>query len=126
MFAVTLLATLFFGVQWGLLTGAVAGLAAFLWFSSLPRVTRVGSLDDDHVFRFVVRSGGGVVGLRLVLRVGRSGEGSQRDGKGGCAGGGGKLATNSHSQFFSRSVRPPVLRGIGPCNPHRSVTCLSW
>ncbi|MFQ6549089.1 SulP family inorganic anion transporter [Aestuariibius sp. 2305UL40-4] len=50
--AVAFLATILLGVQWGLVAGAAAGVLTFLWFSSLPRVTRVGAADgEDDVFR---------------------------------------------------------------------------
>ena len=70
--AVTFLATLAFGVQWGLLAGAVAGLAHFLWASSLPRITREGEDPETGLFRSVerddVRSDTGPV---LVVRIDR-------------------------------------------------------
>lgn len=73
VFAVTLLATLGFGVEWGLLTGALAGLAAYLWFSSVPRVTRVGLTDRDGIYRSVDREEVEVDTLPvLVVRFDRS------------------------------------------------------
>ena len=53
--AVTFFATLSLGVQWGLAAGALAGLANYLWFSSLPRVTRLGSDDGGETYRSVDR-----------------------------------------------------------------------
>lgn len=53
--ALTFLATVGLGVQWGLLVGAVAGLAAFLWFSSQPRVTRIGSSGKPGFYRSIDR-----------------------------------------------------------------------
>ena len=70
--AVTFLATLALGVQWGLLAGALAGIAQFLWASSLPRVTREGEDPETGLFRSVerddVRSDTGPV---LVIRIDR-------------------------------------------------------
>lgn len=51
--AITLLATLLLGVRAGLLLGTVAGLAAFLWVSSLPRVTVVGRTERPGIYRSV-------------------------------------------------------------------------
>ncbi|MBV7256171.1 STAS domain-containing protein [Pacificimonas sp. WHA3] len=54
---VTFAATLGLGVQWGLGVGAISGIAAFLWFSSLPRVTRLGErVQGDGRFRSVDRN----------------------------------------------------------------------
>jgi SulP family sulfate permease len=70
--AVTFLATLALGVQWGLLAGALAGIAQFLWASSLPRVTREGEDPETGLFRSVerddVRSDNGPI---LVIRIDR-------------------------------------------------------
>ena len=67
------LATLLLGVELGLLIGAGLGLAHFLWFSSLPRVTRIGTDDGGVSFRSVERD---EVELdthpALVVRVDRS------------------------------------------------------
>ncbi len=49
--AATFLATVLFGVRWGLVAGAVSGLAVFLWISSQPRVTRIGRADDADNYR---------------------------------------------------------------------------
>lgn len=70
---VTFLATLGFGVQWGLLAGALSGIASFLWSSSLPRVTREGrDPRSDQVYRSVSRDD--VIsdtGPVLVVRIDR-------------------------------------------------------
>ncbi|MGB7372017.1 SulP family inorganic anion transporter [Erythrobacter sp.] len=55
LIAVAFAATLIFGVELGLAIGALAGLAHYLWFSSLPRVTRIGSDDGGQSFRSVDR-----------------------------------------------------------------------
>ncbi|GFE64981.1 SulP family inorganic anion transporter [Litoreibacter roseus] len=71
--AVTFLATVLTGVQTGLLIGALAGIAAFLWFSSLPRVTRIGSAQDGEIYRSVDRDDIDVDTLPvLVVRIDRS------------------------------------------------------
>ncbi|MHB9879469.1 SulP family inorganic anion transporter [Pacificimonas sp. ICDLI1SI03] len=72
--ALTIMATLCLGVQWGLATGAAAGIIAFLWFSSLPRVTRLGETGGDTVhFRSVDREGVEVNSMPvLVIRIDRS------------------------------------------------------
>ncbi|MGB7420103.1 MAG: SulP family inorganic anion transporter [Erythrobacter sp.] len=73
LIAVAFVATLVFGVMLGLAIGALAGLAHHLWFSSLPRVTRIGSDDGGRTFRSVDRDN---VELRtlplLILRIDRS------------------------------------------------------
>lgn len=72
--AVTFLATLGLGVQWGLLAGALAGIAHFLWASSLPRVTREGEDPEagDGIFRSVDRAGvRSDTGPILVIRIDR-------------------------------------------------------
>ncbi|MGF1550597.1 MAG: SulP family inorganic anion transporter [Sphingomonadaceae bacterium] len=74
VFLVTLAATLAFGVKWGLALGALLGLAVYLWVSSVPRVTRVGSLDENgDAFRSVERDGVEPDTLPvLVVRIDRS------------------------------------------------------
>ncbi|QPH54596.1 SulP family inorganic anion transporter [Pontivivens ytuae] len=49
--AATFLATVLFGVRWGLVAGALSGLAVFLWISSQPRVTRIGRADGADNYR---------------------------------------------------------------------------
>ena len=69
----TLACTLLLGVQWGLMLGTLMGLAAFLWFSSVPRVTRVDKLDDLNVYRSIDRHEGGPRTLPvLIVRIDRS------------------------------------------------------
>lgn len=69
----TLALTLLLGVKWGLMAGTLMGIATFLWFSSLPRVTRVDKLDDINVYRSVDRKDGGVQTLPvLIVRIDRS------------------------------------------------------
>ena len=71
--AVTFLATLLLGVQWGLAVGAIAGLANFLWFSSLPRVTRLGSDDGGETYRSVDRDAVRIETLPVLpIRIDRS------------------------------------------------------
>lgn len=71
--AASFAATLLFGVQLGLAIGAVLGLAHFLWFSSIPRVTVVGSNDGGTTFRSARRDGVSVKTLPvLVVRIDRS------------------------------------------------------
>lgn len=71
--AIAFLATLIFGVRLGLAVGAGAGLAHFLWFSSLPRVTRVGSDDGGASFRSVDRDAVTIDTLPvLIVRIDRS------------------------------------------------------
>ena len=70
---IAFLATLIFGVRLGLAIGAGAGLAHFLWFSSLPRVTRVGSDDGGASFRSVDRDAVTIDTLPvLIVRIDRS------------------------------------------------------
>lgn len=70
---VAFLATLIFGVRLGLAVGAGAGLAHHLWFSSLPRVTRVGSDDGGTTFRSVDREAVVLDTLPvLIVRIDRS------------------------------------------------------
>ena len=54
--AVAFVATLLLGVRLGLAIGAVLGLGYFLWFSSVPRVTRIGTDDGGASFRSVDRA----------------------------------------------------------------------
>ena len=71
--AVSFLATLVLGVRMGLLAGAGAGLAHYLWFSSVPRVTRIGTDDGGHTFRSVERDDVALDTLPvLVVRIDRS------------------------------------------------------
>ena len=71
--AIAFLATLFLGVRMGLAIGAGAGLAHFLWFSSMPRVTRIGTDDGGISFRSVRRDEVEIDTLpALVVRVDRS------------------------------------------------------
>lgn len=51
----TFVATLVLGVRHGLVAGAGAGIFAFLWFSSLPRISRVGSTSHPGIYRTVDR-----------------------------------------------------------------------
>ncbi|MBD2843478.1 SulP family inorganic anion transporter [Erythrobacter rubeus] len=71
--AIAFAATLALGVELGLLVGALAAAAHHLWFSSLPRVTRVGTNDDGESFRSVQRDS---IELSedpaLVVRIDRS------------------------------------------------------
>lgn len=69
----TFLATTGFGVQWGLAAGALLGIANFLWFSSMPRITRLGYQADARHYRSVDRAEVEVDSLPvLVLRIDRS------------------------------------------------------
>ncbi|MEM7491058.1 MAG: STAS domain-containing protein, partial [Pseudomonadota bacterium] len=71
--AATLLGTAVLGVQTGLLIGAAAGIASFLWFSSMPRVTREGRAREDGIYRTVERDDVEVDTLPvLVVRIDRS------------------------------------------------------
>lgn len=73
LIAITFLATLVMGVQLGLAIGALAGLVHFLWFSSLPRVTRLGSDDGGYSYRSIDRDNVELCTLpTLILRVDRS------------------------------------------------------
>lgn len=73
VFLATLLATLGLGVQWGLAVGALLGIAAFLWFSSDPRITRIGSTDNGRSFRSVDRDDVETDTMPvLVVRIDRS------------------------------------------------------
>ncbi|MCH2487232.1 MAG: SulP family inorganic anion transporter [Erythrobacter sp.] len=71
--AIAFFATLIFGVRLGLAIGAGVGLAHFLWFSSLPRVTRVGTDDGGTSFRSVDRDAVEIDTLPvLIVRIDRS------------------------------------------------------
>lgn len=73
LIAVTFAATLIFGVLLGLAIGALAGLVHFLWFSSVPRVTRIGTDDGGHSFRSVERDNVELATLpTLIVRIDRS------------------------------------------------------
>lgn len=73
IFVATLTATLLLGVQWGLAVGALLGIAGFLWFSSVPRITRIGSIDDGDSFRSIDREEVETDTLPvLVVRIDRS------------------------------------------------------
>ncbi len=66
-------ATLAFGVRLGLAVGALLGLAHFLWFSSVPRVTRIGSDDGGTTFRSLEHDDVELTTLpALVVRIDRS------------------------------------------------------
>ncbi len=68
--AVTLAGTLLLGVREGLVAGAGAGIVAFLWFSSLPRISRVGSTGLPGIYRTVDREDIEVDTLPvLVIRI---------------------------------------------------------
>ncbi|PZX12981.1 SulP family sulfate permease [Palleronia aestuarii] len=72
--AATFLATLFLGVKWGLLAGAVSGVMSFLWTSSVPRVTREGPDPSagQGIYRSVTRDGVDAdTGHLLVVRIDR-------------------------------------------------------
>lgn len=72
--ALAFLATLVFGVRIGLAAGAAIGLAHFLWFSSVPRVTRVGSAGGGSSYRSIECADVDIVTTLpiLVLRIDRS------------------------------------------------------
>lgn len=74
VFLAAFAATLVFGVQWGLAIGAGLGLFAYLWFSSVPRITRVGTVEgSDWAFRSIDRDEVEVDTLPvLVVRIDRS------------------------------------------------------
>lgn len=73
LIGVTFVATLALGVQLGLAIGALAGLVHFLWFSSVPRVTRIGTDDGGHSFRSIDRERVELATLpTLILRIDRS------------------------------------------------------
>jgi SulP family sulfate permease len=73
LIGVAFVATLALGVTLGLAVGALAGLAHYLWFSSLPRVTRIGTDDGGHSYRSVDRDDVRLSTLPvLIVRVDRS------------------------------------------------------
>lgn len=55
LIAITFIATLLLGVKWGLAVGTFSGIAHHLWFSSLPRITQIGTNDDGRTFRSIER-----------------------------------------------------------------------
>ena len=70
---VAFLATLAFGVRLGLAAGALAGLAHYLWFTSVPRVTRVGTDDGGVSYRSIERDEVELTTLPcLIIRIDRS------------------------------------------------------
>ena len=70
---VTLLVTVLLGVRWGLLVGALSGIAVFIWFASIPNVTRIGLREKDWVFRSVDVAGVEVDTLPVLgIRIDRS------------------------------------------------------
>ncbi|MGB7406464.1 MAG: SulP family inorganic anion transporter [Pacificimonas sp.] len=69
VFLVTLAGTLFLGVQWGLAAGTAAGVVAFLWFSSLPRVTRLGTVEGEDRYRSILRDDVETVDSLPVLAI---------------------------------------------------------
>ena len=71
--AIAFVATLVFGVRLGLALGAGAGVVHFLWFSSVPRVTRIGSDDGGASFRSVDRKDVEIITLPVLgIRIDRS------------------------------------------------------
>ncbi|MBX7528489.1 SulP family inorganic anion transporter [Qipengyuania vesicularis] len=67
------LATLAFGVRLGLAIGALLGLAHYLWFTSVPRVTRIGTDDGGVSYRSVERDDVELTTLPcLIVRIDRS------------------------------------------------------
>lgn len=73
LIAIAFVATLAFGVELGLMIGAIAGLAHYLWFSSLPRVTRIGTDDGGETFRSIDRDAVELETLpALIMRIDRS------------------------------------------------------
>lgn len=71
--AIAFVATLVFGVRLGLALGAGAGIVHFLWFSSVPRVTRIGSDDGGASFRSVDRDDVEIITLPVLgIRIDRS------------------------------------------------------
>ncbi len=70
---VSFIATLMLGVRLGLFIGALLGLAFFLWFSSTPRVTRIGTDDAGTTFRSIDRDEVELATLPvLIVRIDRS------------------------------------------------------
>ena len=70
--AVCFVATLAFGVRLGLAIGAGVSLAHFLWFSSVPRVTRIGTDDHGVSFRSIDREEVELTLPVLAVRIDRS------------------------------------------------------
>ncbi|MEW4449025.1 SulP family inorganic anion transporter [Qipengyuania sp. JC766] len=71
--ALSFLATLLLGVRFGLGIGAALGLIHYLWFSSVPRVTRVGTDDGGETYRSYDRDDVEIQTLPvLVVRIDRS------------------------------------------------------
>ena len=71
--AVCFIATLLLGVRWGLAIGAGVSIAHFLWFSSVPRVTRIGTDDDGVSYRSIERDDVELMDVPvLVVRIDRS------------------------------------------------------
>ncbi|MWV27194.1 SulP family inorganic anion transporter [Aurantiacibacter rhizosphaerae] len=71
--AIAFLATLMLGVRLGLAIGAGVSVAHFLWFSSVPRVTRIGSDDGGRSFRSVDRDDVEIITLPVLgIRIDRS------------------------------------------------------
>ncbi|MBH5323008.1 SulP family inorganic anion transporter [Aurantiacibacter sediminis] len=71
--AVCFIATLMLGVRLGLAVGAGVSIMHFLWFSSLPRVTRIGTDDGGKSFRSVSRKDVKMLDEPvLVVRIDRS------------------------------------------------------
>ena len=71
--ALSFTGTLLLGVRWGLALGAGLGLMHYLWFSSLPRITRVGTDDGGTTFRSIDRENVRLETLpTLVVRIDRS------------------------------------------------------
>ncbi|MFB0612548.1 SulP family inorganic anion transporter [Aurantiacibacter poecillastricola] len=67
------LATLVLGVRLGLAIGAGLSVAHFMWFSSVPRVTRIGSDDGGASFRSVDRDDVEIITLPVLgIRIDRS------------------------------------------------------
>ncbi len=71
--AIAFFATLLLGVRLGLAIGAGISIAHFLWFSSVPRVTRIGSDDGGASFRSVDRDDVEIITLPVLgIRIDRS------------------------------------------------------
>ncbi|WP_271077465.1 SulP family inorganic anion transporter [Aurantiacibacter sp. MUD61] len=71
--AICFIATLMLGVRLGLAVGAGISIVHFLWFSSLPRVTRIGTDDGGKSFRSVAREDVKMLDEPvLVVRIDRS------------------------------------------------------
>ncbi len=71
--AIAFLATVLLGVRLGLAIGAGISIAHFLWFSSVPRVTRIGSDDGGASFRSIDRDDVEIITLPVLgIRIDRS------------------------------------------------------